>query len=496
MGAPSEAERTFAAELTPPPAGDPLPTHPRLFWLAVVAAFVVATTGVERWEALGRRLGVSVWTYASDARGDAGLHGVVVPVRRALFLAAVVALVWFVSRSLHGRVTGAVRAAARDVALWSVGIFAALLALMGRVGLDGMGKGYAFMSRDPFGQQTGWYYRRLLVPALSAEITTFVLAAGATLATWAGLVAAGPLVSPQARILVAERAQRDEVARAIENTTRYVHLAFTDMLTLILIALCLVWLRRRWDGLRWWQALSILTSGFVVFQFELPGYTDALVLILALLAVSLPLDAYGRAALFVLALTTHETAAAIVFLPLIAVTFPRREVRLHVGVLALYGVLWLANFGFHVGDALAVNTQPTGRSAAASLAHDWTLAVCAVLAAYKALWIVVAACEVLLVRRREWRSLVALNLIVGLPLLQLPLAIDGSRLVAFGYLGVLGACVYCARRSPRWAMSALLAVNLALPSVFVGTWESALIPNVVWPRGAYAIWNVVWGLLG
>jgi hypothetical protein len=166
----------------------------------------------------------------------------------------------------------------------------------------GMGRWYALVSVNPFDQEAGQTYRRLLLPGLAY---LYHLSGFLYIILWWAIA----LLAILAFKLLLERTNR--AISLIEET-------------------------------------SLLTAGAFAASFQAPGYPDLLVLLLAFAALydyeETECFGHPQLAALCLALVAHETCSSIVFVPLILFVFGRKSWLPSAAMYAMYLVTLFADF--------------------------------------------------------------------------------------------------------------------------------------------------------
>ena len=395
--------------------------------LSVLALFVAVHSPIDRVVhallAVQRGLGGAVLAGTARAEHEALLaRAYVQPLRQLLFVVGVVPLLIVILRALAAPEVRRLLRAVAPTALVACLICAVLaVPFRGSLGVAGMGEAYLKHSLQPFATGSGWYYRRLLTVGL-ANVT--------------GL--SGGLYYPASLGLTLA------LTVAVAAFTR-ARLRLTGMVQLVVVT-------------------SICTSQFVFFAFLSPGYVEPLGFALLLVPWIAPTQSEERLACWALVLSCHE-ALAVALLPLLIVLEGRDRLPL-LALLALYGLLLMLSFGFDLGAILRVQTQLKEGSSWDFFRSAGGWLALAIFAAHKLLWLAIGGALVDARHARRARAFVAVAAL--LPLLTLPIAVDGSRMVGFGFLGVLAALELFARHASRRVLVALAALNLLIPSFYVG----------------------------
>jgi hypothetical protein len=366
---------------------------------------------------------------------------VVSPTRKILFLTAVSVLAWpLVSagraaewcRDRHG-----LRRYSRITAI----VFAGVLLLVLPAGLRQMGDGFARLSEDPFGAPASEYARRLVVPAL---------------------------------------------AEALGFRGGVYYLLYSLLLGLLSVFLLVVWCDRARLRLPVWALVSVASSSFIVYNHLMPGYVDQMLVILVFALGLLPLDSRGRLAVVTLGLGTHELSVLLLG-PLAIWTFSPRERKAAAVVTILYGSIFLLANGPWLGRLVEAHASigPFGWTPLEYARGFPDRLLLGVLAAQKAFWIVIAA-ALLWTWRTSGQLRWPLTLIVAAPLAVLPMVVDTSRFAGWTFVALLLAIRITVENhaSGRSWVRGVAAVNLAIPSVYVG-----LNTGPITGPGLYQLWS-------
>jgi hypothetical protein len=284
-----------------------------------------------------------------------------------------------------------------------------------------MGISYGKISISPFAEETGFFYRRKLVPYL-ANLTEFSGYLG--------------------------------------------YFAFSLALAFLLIHLLRAWLGRQGSTLSYWQELSLFSCGIAVYQFQFPGYPETGVFILLMVALLGTWNAPSRAALFALMLLCHETAAVAV-LPLLLLACGRREAVLIFALLALYLAAWLQNFGFDPVPAIRAQTLVAGESVGGLIDAYPRRFHWGIFFSLKLLWILIPAGMFALFRDGRKRELAAALSVIFVVFVQIHAGTDTSRLAGFAWLVIPLFLSGLSARVPLGVMRTIFLANVIIPSYFV-----------------------------
>jgi hypothetical protein len=315
--------------------------------------------------------------------------------------------------------------------------------------LQSLGDEYGRMSLSPFTEPRGLYHKRLLMPACAHLF-------GASGYLW--------------------------------------YFFFSLLCTCALIFTTRLWFEAKGIRLTRLVAFSVLTSSFVMYNFQMPGYPEQLAFVLILLGSVVPMTSAGRIAIVALALATHE-GLVFVLAPLVWFLFPRRERWQALNVIVVYGIiLWIG--GVAAGSALTesfVYRDESGLTALQYLTAKPFLAFAGVLFAYKLFWFIILASVIAALRSHDVKTPMVLSSLVCLPLFTLPLAVDASRLVGWGFLGLLCALFILHTKGvfSERQLQYISIANLIIPSCYVGLNSGVnLLP------GIYTVWQSVAALFG
>ncbi|MFX1253218.1 MAG: hypothetical protein ACFFCZ_16540 [Promethearchaeota archaeon] len=320
-----------------------------------------------------------------------------------------------------------------------------------------MGDYYRKMSYSPFEMPSGWFYRRLLMPALAKLLHLGI------------------------------------ASQVYSNNFYYF---FSVVLTLILIFLSLVFLELKSLGIdsnnnnlssetnlnktnellstsmdqkpKYLAYFSLFTSGFAMINLIWMGYPDQLFFILILIAACVPLTQHGRLGIIALSMITHETSC-VTLIPIILFCYPKKERLKGLFLILMYILIFLASFGFDLAVILNSQTIYADRPAFLHLILYPDVLLLGILFAYKFLWIIIAY-----VLWRNWHNeerllVIALIFMLLLPFITLPFAGDTTRMICFGSIGlIISFSIFIKefKTFPRQKVFLfLLIVNLLIPSV-------------------------------
>jgi hypothetical protein len=434
----------------------------KLFWIAIFSAFVIANASTTKisgavlrvLEVLSDTLAKNQLTLNGDMQRASQqiTEHVFVPLKALLFLVSLLIIAWPIvhcvckSRDFWRRVVS------KQTVLATVTLYLLLSFLVFPYsyprglhshpsGLAGNGQLFGQMSVAPFQENDPMFYKRLLKPAIAHFIH-------------------------------------------LDGYRRYYF--FSLVCTYILILLTIVFWETRLlpvtsaeghpqspnSTIKWLIYLSVMTSSFILTDFQWPGYSDDLSFILVLLMATVPMTPHARLASLALCVLNHD-GIALALVPVILCCFPKTErVTALIGVGLFYGIV-AAGYGFNVHSSLQ-GQQTISDSGSGSVwqgaLQDPGSFLAALFFTYKLLWIAPAVAAVLLWQQKHKATLTAMIAITFFPVLLTLIAWDTTRVAGFGWLGLLIALGIltqeCMSRSRiyHYALLALISVNLVIPS--------------------------------
>ena len=234
------------------------------------------------------------------------------------------------------------------------------------------------------------------------------------------------------------------------------------------------------------ELAALGTCSFVFHNFQYPGYPDALVISLALIALIVELPPRGRAVLTVLALLAHETLAVAIFVPL-SLRFPWRDRFAMASVMLLYLGLWGAESSIS-GLAMTRQINYYGHSGPELLTLRPDAVAFGLLISFKLVW---GAIAIDLWRRLRGSDLSS-ALVETAPLAAAcgvcALSYDTSRMAEVAFLTALVALARLWPTLPQRTRRVLVVAQLLAPSLYV----SPIIDNSLgasWMPGLYSAYN-------
>lgn len=342
--------------------------------------------------------------------------------RELLFLFGLIIFIWALKDSLYNLFY---KIFAYATLRKTILLFISLLLLVSTLQLSSMGLEYGRLSNMPFMQEQGYYYRRLLIPAL---------------------------------------------AYFLQFRGEFLYNIFHFLILGSGLYLFVYWLDVKINAnLKYWQFISILTSGYFIFNFQFPGYPEIMVAVLSLLILLTEFNLKNKLIIFVLMLLTHESAALFMGLPVLIYTSNRKEIKGYLAIIIIYLFFWVSAYDFNFKQLLLGHTQLGEKNNLDYFFANPFWVMLGVFSAYKLLWLIYFIFIYLIHKTKEYNYFYSISAMVLLPLL-LVVIVDVSRIVAWGYLGIVLSTCYCLRFfENKNYLNMLLIGNLLLPSIYVGT---------------------------
>jgi hypothetical protein len=434
----------------------------RLFWVAVLSAFAIASAATPKISAAVSKLlqvvpeafSKNLFPISTDMQRASQqiTEHVFVPLKELLFLLSLLTIAYPIIRCVSKSPNLWRRLGSKHTVLTALTLFLLLSLLVFPYsyprglhshpsGLSGMGQLFGQMSLAPFQENNPMLYKRLLKPAIAHFIH-------------------------------------------LDGYVRYYF--FSLICTYILILLTVAFaetkllpsesgddhLHSPYPTVKWLIYLSLMTSSFMFTDFQWPGYSDQLSFILLLLMATIPMNPQARLATLALCLVNHD-GIALASVPVILCCFPKKErVTALLGV-GLFYVVVAAGYGFSVYGAFqgqqTISDSGSGPVWQAAL-QDPRFFVASLFFTYKLLWIAPALAVAILWNQKDKATSTAIVSITFFPVLLTLIAWDTTRVAGFGWLGLLIALGVLMRewdRQPKvyqYALLALISANLLIPS--------------------------------
>jgi hypothetical protein len=402
-------------------------------WISLCASFLVIHVPKDTISGLSQQIVPFLLAHLSVANSILGntstatltFQSLVLKTKGIVFLASLIVLFIPVIRSLHRHQYLWETQTLMKRLLLSALIFVFLSLLIDPLRLSALHHHYSQMSISPFDVTRGWYYRRLLMPAIAY------------------------FLGFQGGIF---------------------YYIYSTALTYALIFFLLAYVESESIKLNFLHLFSIATTGFVIFNFMVVGWAEPMMFILFLLLLLVADDDMSRLSLVALALAAHE-GSVFVLLPMILFWFPKKGKVKYLAAIALYFFFYFVSF--RLNALMAVKSQFTLDN---KMGLDWAMlypwrTILGWFLSYKLLWIIIALAIYRMVRAKDFGIAMAVICfsIVAPGLINL-LAVDVYRHVAEGFCGLLISYTYLMRLGygDKWCGNLLMAINILIPSVYVG----------------------------
>jgi hypothetical protein len=337
------------------------------------------------------------------------------PVKANLFFLAVLYLAWFLKNELQQII---IQIKVKDSVPPLIAFIILELAFWNFMPMS-MGYGYAEMSVHPFNIGTGWYYKRLLMPAL-AYITGF----------------------------------------------RNIHLYFIFSCFVTYLLMLLVWmivkrLNQFSANVKLLIFFSLCSLEFISYQFFFPGYADSMLAIFLLLIYLFHFSESSKVRLFVLALATHEISIFLC-LPFIFLLNNSSYRIICASIIFIYCILYLIAFQFNV-SALFMVHKVEGLSMMQWIQNNYLVFLCGILAAFKLLWIPI-------IYGVKYSPPPERKMIAGILIAAFVccfIGVDTSRIMAFAFPALLLSLPVTSLKMPLNLFLIMMIANLLLPHISV-----------------------------
>jgi hypothetical protein len=430
-----------------------------LFWIATITTFLIANAPPAKLTAVLLKVLQCVPTDAAERLfpQNVGLESiashitnyVVVPAKELVFLFALFVIVCPLWHSLSRSKDVWREIGTKHNIVFALTLFLGLALLVFPYsyphglnshfsGLSGLGERFGAMSMAPFQEWNPIYYRRFLKPA----IAHFVHLDGYVRYYLFSLLCTFLLTFMVVAFLESRSPAKEESRGQLLN-----------------------------PSLKWLVYLSLMTSSFVLVDFQWPGYSDSLSFGLLLLAASVPMTPEARLAVVVLCLINHD-AIALAMVPVILFYFPRGErVNAVIAVVLFFGIV-MASYSFSPFQGLqgqGIVREDAGSVWEAAL-HYYGLFLAGLFFSYKLFWIVFALGIAMLWQLKEKWNLTAVIVITSFPVLLTFFAWDTTRIAGWGWFGIVIAVSTLLQKYgelpkiQKHALLALACANLLIPS--------------------------------
>jgi hypothetical protein len=401
------------------------------FWSSIVALFLIVHVTRDVIARFVPPTNVAVFFYVPSLKG-------------MLFFVSLCIVIQPVVRDVRRIAATLDENAMRSAVIVAIGVTLLLTTLVFQLGTESMGRDYADRSVSPFEQDTGWYNKRLLMPAI-AHILFFR-----------------------------------------GNWLYYVLCSFVFIVFLVVLY---SWLRN-YTSLKPWQFLSLSTCSFVIFQQQFPGYPDVLIFTFFVLLMYPEFTQKSKLCFLILALVTHE--ASFFIGPILAYRYLHREGRLqYLLALILYGTIWWIAYDFSIQAMFGNHNKVLGMSGIEWLLQfpaRWSLGV---LIGFKAVWALLLVGIVLAIQRHLYRDAIFIGGCVCTTLVVTTMSVDTSRFIGLAFPGALVALQTIRQQMQGHiadrTFSLVFAANMVIPSFYVGL-NTGIVLRPGLYKQLYSIW--------
>ncbi|HID99686.1 MAG TPA: hypothetical protein EYP59_05275 [Thiotrichaceae bacterium] len=237
-----------------------------------------------------------------------------------------------------------------------------------------------------------------------------------------------------------------------------------------LIFLIQIWFLRNDVNLKFYQLISLLTSSFIMHQFQVVGNPEVLVFIIWLLCISFPFSDISKLSLLVMALLAHEASLFISPILSLFIFDKKRSVISFYIVCIVYLVFWIVAHGLNIGNALNSHNVG-GLNALQWLVRYPERELLGLFFSYKALWILIITALIILFRTNQFRVAIQIILLLSGSLIMTLAGVDTARLMGWSFIAILLSIktIYAANSYiPRKFIHTVCIVNILIPSLYVG----------------------------
>lgn len=431
----------------------------KVFWAAILTVFLIANAPPRKLIA-GLH---AVLPGLDKLTVDFLLSEILIPLKAILFFLAFLVLAYPVAVSLIRPAELWRELGKRKVALSAFFIFVFLSFLTvpyecadnvsSSFGLSGLGRHYGNMSLSPFSMDLDYCYGRLLKPA----VAYFLQMKGLMLFYVFSLICTYLLILVSLVFLESKISDETDPGR------------FPD--------------KPLYTQKRFWAYVSVMTSTYVMTCFQWPGYPEQFAFILILLMASVPMNSQARLGSLVLCLISHD-ASVFSLTAMVLFCFPKKEkVPAFLAIAFFYAILF-ASYRFSVLSALAGHGSLARGVVWRFVFQRPVLVLKGAFFTYKLYWIIFlyAACRLWFQNGRG--MLAAIASIVFLSGLSIFLGWDTTRLLGFGFLGILIALCFLINQFGSWpklhryALISLMIINIFMPSYnqYMRKWCKKMLP--------------------
>jgi hypothetical protein len=237
-----------------------------------------------------------------------------------------------------------------------------------------------------------------------------------------------------------------------------------------LIFLIQIWFSRNGVNLHFYQLISLLTSSFIMHQFQVVGNPEVLVFIIWLLCITFPFSDISKLSLLVMALLAHEASLFISPILSLFIFDKKRSIISFYIVGITYFVFWIVAHGLNIENAFNSHNVG-GLNTLQWLVRYPEREFLGLFFSYKALWILIITALIILLKTNQFRVAIQIMLLLSGSLIMTMAGVDTSRLMGWSFISVLLSVktIYAANcYIPRKFIHSIFIVNILIPSLYVG----------------------------
>jgi hypothetical protein len=236
-----------------------------------------------------------------------------------------------------------------------------------------------------------------------------------------------------------------------------------------LICLIQIWLISHGVQLHFYQLVSLLTSSFIMHQFQVVGNPEVLVFISLLLCITFPLSNISKLSLLVIALLAHEASLFISPILSLFIFDRKRTILIFYTICIIYLIFWIAGHGLNIENAF------NSHNVEDSNALQWLVRYpkrefIGLFFSYKALWLLIITALVISFRKKQNKMAMQIILLLSASLIMTLAGIDTSRLMGWSFIALLLSVkiIYTENSYIPIAFSHIIyMVNIVIPSLYV-----------------------------
>jgi len=256
-----------------------------------------------------------------------------------------------------------------------------------------------------------------------------------------------------------------------------------------MIHLTQLWFVKYKIALKNWQLVSILTSGFLLSNLRYPGSPDVFIYSFVLLLFIFPLGELAELSLLTFALASHE--ASIILFSIIAIFFKDGKIRVkYFLVIFIYSFIWLVSIRFDLSSLLHTS-QIRGFAPLQTIISNPRLELLGIFYTYRLLWILIIVSLVLLIIKRDSRTILQITALIGSGVLMTLIGVDTLRMFSWSFFALLISIkTFYEYNNPglQKFLYVILALNLLIAPVY------SVLHGIRPPTGLYQLFYSAIGL--